>query len=274
MATVALSGIITPTNVVTATSTTTLTNKTLTGAVVNGTVGATTPSTGAFTTLSATDTLSVVKAATTTLATFNTAQGRGIEVIGGASDGSTGPIIRVNTGAGMRLQSSDSTTRAFIDSTGLAVTGLVDISAATSGQIKFPATQNASANANTLDDYEEGTWTPNVGGTSTYNSQLGKYTKIGNLVTIMADFSINVIGTGSTTDVGSAPFGTSGDPHSGCVGYYNNLATSVTGINCYITNSTPIIKMTGTNAAATNVTQLAAFGNSARVAFTISYFVS
>jgi hypothetical protein len=78
MATVALSGIITPTNVVTATSTTTLTNKTLTSPVlttpalgtpasgvvtnltgtasinINGTVGATTPSTGAFTTLSAT----------------------------------------------------------------------------------------------------------------------------------------------------------------------------------------------------------------------------
>ena len=28
------------------------------------------------------------------------------------------------------------------------------------GQLAFPATQNPSANANTLDDYEEGTWTP------------------------------------------------------------------------------------------------------------------
>ena len=57
MATVALSGIITPTNVVTATSTTTLTNKTLTGAVMNGTVGATTPSTGSFTSLAYSTTL-------------------------------------------------------------------------------------------------------------------------------------------------------------------------------------------------------------------------
>ena len=39
-------------------TTDTLTNKTLTGAVMNGTVGATTPATGAFTTLSATGTLS------------------------------------------------------------------------------------------------------------------------------------------------------------------------------------------------------------------------
>ena len=46
-----LSAIIAPTNVVTTTGTQTLTNKTLTGAIVNGTVGATTPSTGEFTTL-------------------------------------------------------------------------------------------------------------------------------------------------------------------------------------------------------------------------------
>lgn len=30
------------------------------------------------------------------------------------------------------------------------------------GNIKFPATQAASADANTLDDYEEGTWTPEL----------------------------------------------------------------------------------------------------------------
>lgn len=67
-------------------------------------------------------------------------------------------------------------------------TGLVDISAAGAGQIQFPATQNASANANTLDDYEEGTWTPGLtsaGSLSvTYTSRDGTYTKIGNLVTV------------------------------------------------------------------------------------------
>jgi hypothetical protein len=33
--------------------------------------------------------------------------------------------------------------------------------------IQFPATQVSSADANTLDDYEEGTWTPTIGGSST-----------------------------------------------------------------------------------------------------------
>ena len=50
--------------------------------------------------------------------------------------------------------------------------------------ITFPATQVPSADANTLDDYEEGTFTPTVltGFTSpTYTNQFGRYTKIGRI---------------------------------------------------------------------------------------------
>lgn len=55
------------------------------------------------------------------------------------------------------------------------------------GQIIFPAAQAASAGANTLDDYEEGTWVPalSIGGSAagiTYTVQNGAYTKIGRLV--------------------------------------------------------------------------------------------
>jgi len=54
----------------------------------------------------------------------------------------------------------------------------------TGGQIIFPATQSASTDANTLDDYEEGTFTPTVSfqtGSATYTSS-GTYTKVGRLV--------------------------------------------------------------------------------------------
>lgn len=60
----------------------------------------------------------------------------------------------------------------------------------TNGQIAFPATQVPSANANTLDDYEEGTWTPTLtfatpGDLSvTYAVRSGTYIKIGSTVTI------------------------------------------------------------------------------------------
>jgi hypothetical protein len=54
--------------------------------------------------------------------------------------------------------------------------------------ITFPATQSASSNANTLDDYEEGTWTPVVsdaasgGNLATLSTAEATYTKIGNMV--------------------------------------------------------------------------------------------
>lgn len=62
--------------------------------------------------------------------------------------------------------------------------GAVDLQ---SGQITFPATQAASAGANTLDDYEEGSWAPVIGGAGgtsgqTYSTQGGFYTKVGRLV--------------------------------------------------------------------------------------------
>ncbi|MDO8703309.1 MAG: hypothetical protein Q7J84_00035 [Sulfuricaulis sp.] len=72
----------------------------------------------------------------------------------------------------------------------LALLGTLDISTAAGGQIVFPATQNASSGANTLDDYEEQTWTPVVtfatpGNLSiAYLQQLGLYTKIGRLVMV------------------------------------------------------------------------------------------
>jgi hypothetical protein len=72
---------------------------------------------------------------------------------------------------------------------GIGVTSpacILDISGATGGQIKFPATQNASANANTLDDYEEGTWTPVNVNMTTFSSVTGTFTyiKVGALVTV------------------------------------------------------------------------------------------
>jgi hypothetical protein len=67
--------------------------------------------------------------------------------------------------------------------------------------ITFPATQVPSADANTLDDYEEGTWTPTVfiaGATGiTYSRRVGLYTKIGNTVTCEMTIDLSNKGTGA-----------------------------------------------------------------------------
>ena len=56
------------------------------------------------------------------------------------------------------------------------------------GQLQFPAVQNPSADANCLDDYEEGTFTPTFTAQTTaptgvtYSAQVGRYTRIGDVV--------------------------------------------------------------------------------------------
>jgi hypothetical protein len=78
--------------------------------------------------------------------------------------------------------------------------------------ITFPATQSASSDANTLDDYEEGTWTPVVAGSTTagsiaYSYQYGYYTKIGRLVYVYFDVDVSSFsgGAGGLT-ITSFPF--------------------------------------------------------------------
>jgi hypothetical protein len=77
--------------------------------------------------------------------------------------------------------------------------------------ITFPASVSASGNANTLDDYEEGTWTPTLrggttAGTTTYGVQRGGYIKIGSMVTVFCDMGVSATtGTGALT-IGGFPF--------------------------------------------------------------------
>lgn len=86
-----------------------------------------------------------------------------------------------------------------------------------SNGITFPATQSASTDANTLDDYEEGTFTPTLGGTAVYDIQTGRYTKIGRLVYFFINLRPSSLGTGSTNTISGLPFAV-GDGDSGCAG--------------------------------------------------------
>jgi len=79
----------------------------------------------------------------------------------------------------------------------------------TSGSgITFPATQSASTNANTLDDYEEGTWTPidSSGSGLTFTGVSAYYTKIGDMV--FATFALTFPGSSSSAlnVIGGLPF--------------------------------------------------------------------
>jgi hypothetical protein len=90
-----------------------------------------------------------------------------------------------------------------VTTTGITITG-------TNG-IKFTATQTASADANTLDDYEEGTFTPylTTGGTSVAMNNGGLYTKIGRMVYVEVNsYNQDYSSLSATTrlDISSLPF--------------------------------------------------------------------
>ena len=94
------------------------------------------------------------------------------------SDGAGNPLISTYNGGTTALKGA-------IPNAGIGIT--------------FPATQSASSDANTLDDYEEGTFTPTIGGTSiVYTNQVGSYTKVGRMVYIQGYIAI---GSGSPTGV-------------------------------------------------------------------------
>jgi len=113
--------------------------------------------------------------------------------------------------------------------------GVGNATPSTSGAgITFPATQSASTDANTLDDYEEGTWTPQLAAISasfsvnpTYTSQTGTYTKIGRFVYCAFSFALSSKGTAASAYPGIAnlPFASSKSNTVGCF-YFDSLAVS------------------------------------------------
>lgn len=89
-----------------------------------------------------------------------------------------------------------------------------------------------TAAANALDDYEEGTWTPEFyAGNYSYNFRVGKYTKIGNVVT--ANFVINWSANNLPADTSAMqinlPFATSSTANfrsTATIGYVSGITIS------------------------------------------------
>lgn len=141
---------------------------------------------------------------------------------------------------------------------------------ATSGAgITFPATQSASSNANTLDDYEEGTFTPTWNGGSVTNNGCG-YIKIGGSVFVMYDITFGSSAS-SSTSVLSVPFGAvflGASYSSGSINYTSYGSGSYTiDFDAGFGATTPVaIRLAPSNSAAT-CSQLAG----SRWIFTVQY---
>jgi hypothetical protein len=213
------------------------------------------------------------------------------------STSSTPALIETSGGALTYLQFTSTTGSAYIGNNanglGFYTTGSADLrmSLAAAGDLSITSGNVVMGTANKgidfsinseatgmtselLNDYEEGTFTPSIGGTATYTTQSGRYTKIGNRVYASIRLTVLLVGTGSSFLISGLPFalGASANPASVSVGYFTGLAISVNYISAFATGSA--ITMTATTSANTSITSSAAvIGNTTDLALSFFYEV-
>ena len=148
---------------------------------------------------------------------------------------STGLVQTADTSGEIELQSNGTTALKVNTNEGIQILnclGVGNATPSTSGAgITCPATQSASTDANTLDDYEEGTWTPTLNN-FTINSGtftgVGTYTKVGNLVTVrMRQTGGTISWTSANSFINGLPFAP--DLNLGGAGSYTNGQPNIQG---------------------------------------------
>ena len=156
--------------------------------------------------------------------------------------------ISSNTGNQQLKFSVANGSTTFVDALTMNGNGNVALSGGTKNAsgvgITFPATQVASSDANTLDDYEQGTFSPSVSGTTTagtatYSNRIGRYTKIGNTVTVsvyMAWSGHTGTGNMSLTDLPFTVVNVTNYFPSAALGYVQNIALTALNIATAIAN--------------------------------------
>lgn len=123
---------------------------------------------------------------------------------------------------------------------------------------QFPSSVALSSNANTLDDYEEGTFTPaftSSGATFSYSTRNGEYRKVGKLVFYSVELALNTSGntvTGNPVTITGLPFAcnTAALTYQAANVLWNASTASYIGILAGVGNSSTAITITGNTAAA------------------------
>lgn len=153
------------------------------------------------------------------------------------------------------------------------------------GQLKFPATQNASGNLNTLDDYEEGVVTnitigaTTTDGTHTYARNFASYVKVGRMVTLYGRVSLVTLDAAISGSVmiKGLPFPIASDLERvtpAPIGLWGSLATSSSSVGGWGFPGGSVIRLTRSAAggATSNTDMVAAdLTASSDFGFSITY---
>ncbi len=183
-------------------------------------------------------------------------------------DLATNDQVKIKTANATRVTVTDATTTV---ANALAVGGTSNLTIAdgnlvigTSGHgIDFAATGGPTQGSGTselLDDYEEGTWTPTLLGSSSHPSittsvAAGKFVRIGGLVHIQWNMIItNVASSGSgNAQVGGLPFAMVGNTYQGHIGIMYNDVWSNETQKGYVPNGGSYITLVPTGRTQTNL---------------------
>jgi len=152
-------------------------------------------------------------------------------------------------------------------------TGNLVIGTAAKG-IDFSASSHTTGmTSELLNDYEEGTWTPSLGGTAVYDIQAGKYVKIGRFVYVYCAIRPTTLGTGSAVMISGLPF-TCADSSTGIsVGYFDTSATNCNTIFGVVSGTTVTLYPRNSIGAAVDTSAGSFFQNNARIQFSTVYEV-
>ena len=184
-------------------------------------------------------------------------------------DDTTAAAARATLGAaGSSANETISGTKIFDGDVSLLNVSTLNLSGAGIG---FPSTQVPSFEANVLDDYEEGTWTPSVGGTATYTTQTGRYVKIGKIVVAQCSLVISVIGNGVTAQVFGLPFTSASSLPMPGAAYFSNLSTNVVTVVPVVLASSTTVRLYSMAAAGASLVANSIIGNSTTLHMTVIY---
>jgi hypothetical protein len=165
----------------------------------------------------------------------------------------------------------------YVPISGGTMTGALGVNAG----LVFPATQVPSSDVNTLDDYEEGTWTPVIffGGNNvglTYGTRFGQYVKIGRLVILQFDIPLTAKGTSTgAATIANMPFNNAYQ-YAGCsLPYWSGMANCGGSIGLYSgINSSTISLVTQNSAASISTMNDTHFTNTSRLIGSFIYIAS
>jgi hypothetical protein len=159
-------------------------------------------------------------------------------------DGGTefGHLYNTNSDFGIKSTISDKDIK-FVGNDGGSIITALQLDMSDAGRAIFNAglSIGGTGSANTLDDYEEGTFTPTWNGYTPYGTS-GKYVKIGTQVTVYATLVTNSGTDESLIQIDNLPFQVAGNQGGGMVDH-NGLGLYAYNINTKFTNNSTICKL-------------------------------